>query len=369
MLVLDDTRSFHTFVNVDVEPVPSLLRGFSAPVVLHDGLEDADLLVLLAHDEDPFNRWEAGQRLALKRLCAAAREGGEPLLDDAFLGAMRDVLRNPALDAAFKDLVLQPPSEGYIAEQLPAVDPQAVHTAREAMKLTLARELRDDWQARVGAAPDAGGGYSPDPLSSGKRALANLALSMLVLDAAQRGDTVWPGKAYQRVKDAANMTDRLGALAALVDAHAELATPALERFHSMFRHEALVVDKWFALQARAPERNGRVFARAKALLQHPDFSLKNPNRARSLIFTLTHAQPRRVPPRRRRRLRVLVRARARARCDQSADRGAAGSRDGPLEPSRRALPQRGARVDLARGRAHRAVRRRAERSSRAPSQT
>ena len=290
VLVLDDTRSFHTFVNVDVEPVPSLLRGFSAPVVLHDGLEDADLLVLLAHDEDPFSRWEAGQRLALKRLCAAAREGGEPLLDDAFLGAMRDVLRNPALDAAFKDLVLQPPSEGYIAEQLPAVDPQAVHTAREAMKLTLARELRDDWQV-AWEQHQTPGGYSPDPLSSGKRALANLALSMLVLDAVQRGDTVWPGKAYQRVKDAANMTDRLGALAALVDAHAELATPALERFHSMFRHEALVVDKWFALQARAPERNGRVFARAKALLQHPDFSLKNPNRARSLIFTLTMHNP------------------------------------------------------------------------------
>jgi aminopeptidase N len=258
VLVLDEERSFHTFVNVDVEPVPSLLRGFSAPVLLVDELSDADLLALLAHDEDPFNRWEAGQRLALKRLLAAAREGGEPMLDDAFIDSMRGVLRHPTLDAAFKELVLTLPSEGYIAEQLPVFDPQAVHAAREAMKRKLARALHADWQWAFETHQQRGG-YSPDPKSAGRRSLANLSLAMLVLDAVERGDDVMQGQAYQRFKDASNMTDRLGALGALVDSHASLAEPALERFHAMFRHEALVIDKWFMLQARAPERDGRVF--------------------------------------------------------------------------------------------------------------
>jgi aminopeptidase N len=111
-------------------------------------------------------------------------------------------------------------------------------------------------------------------------------LANLVLDAARSGDAVWPGRAYQRCKDATNMTDRLGALSALVQAHAELAEPALARFHAQFQGEALVIDKWFTLQATAPESNGRVFARVKALAQHPDFSIKNPNRARSLLMAL-----------------------------------------------------------------------------------
>ena len=127
--------------------------------------------------------------------------------------------------------------------------------------------------------------------SAGKRSLANLALAMILIDAQTRGDAVWPGKAYQRVKDASNMTDRLGALEALVNAHAELAQPALERFHAQFKGEALVLDKWFMLQARAPEQGGKVFERIKQLVKHPDFTLGNPNRARALLFSLTHFNP------------------------------------------------------------------------------
>jgi aminopeptidase N len=114
---------------------------------------------------------------------------------------------------------------------------------------------------------------------------------MLTRHAVATGDTVWPGRAYQRFKDASNMTDRQGALQALVAAHAELAAPALERFHALFRHEPLVVDKWFAIQASAPERNGRVFERARALLKHPDYTLRNPNRARSLVNVLCSSNP------------------------------------------------------------------------------
>jgi aminopeptidase N len=282
LLVLDQPSATWTFHDVEREPVPSLLRGFSAPVVVDDGLDDAALLVLLAHDPDPFNRWEAGQRLALARMQRALAAHALPHLDDAFVDAMRHVLRHPLLAPAFKELVLTLPSEAYVAETLSEVDPQRLHAVREAMRTQLATRLHADWvwawethQVREG--------YRPDMAQSGQRALANLALSMLCLHAVEVGDPVWPGRAYQRVKDAGNMTQRLGALRALVHAHAELAQPALERFHAMFRGEALVIDKWFALQASAPERDGAVFARVKALLAHPDFTLANPNRARSLL--------------------------------------------------------------------------------------
>ena len=290
VLVLNAAHNRYTFNSIDSAPVPSLLRGFSAPVILSDDLSDADLLVLLQHDSDAFSRWEAGQRLALNRLLAATQAGGALTLDDAFIAAMRQILRHPALDAAFKDMVLTPPSEAYVAEKLAVVDPQHIHTAREAMRAQLAAALHDDW-AWAYEQHQVAGAYTPDAVSAGKRSLANHALSMLCLDAVAQGDAVWPGRAYQRFKDAAHMTDRLGALAALVNAHAELATPALERFHVMFKGEALVIDKWFALQASAPEVDGRVFARAQQLLAHPDFSIRNPNRARSLIASLCMMNP------------------------------------------------------------------------------
>ena len=295
VLVLDGARDYYTFVGVDAEPVPSLLRGFSAPVLLDAHLGEAQQLTLLAHDRDPFNRWEAGQQLALQRLLAAVRSSAAPALDAPYLEAMRSLLRDPTLDAAFKELALTLPSETYLGEQLGHdIDPQRIHAARETMRLQLALALHDDWVwAYETQAP--AGGYRTDARSAGQRALVNLALAMLVLAADHRGDGVWPGKAYQRFKDAGNMSDRFGALSALVHAQAELAAPALERFHAMFRGEALVIDKWFALQAGASEplgeRAGSVFARAKALLQHPDFSLRNPNRARSLVAMLCLSNP------------------------------------------------------------------------------
>jgi aminopeptidase N len=290
VLVLDDTKGFYTFVNVETEPVPSLLRGFSAPVILADGLSDGDLLIRLQHDSDPFNRWDAGQRLALIRLLAALQADAPLQLDAEYLAAARDVLRDPALDAAFKNLVLTLPSEGYIAEQLESADPQRIHAVREAMRLQLAQSLQPDW-AWAYDAHQVTGAYTPDPVSSGKRALANRALSMLCLAAVASGDTVWPGRAYQTVKDATNMSVRMGALDALIDAGSDLAKPALQRFHAQYRNDPLVLDKWFAIQAMAPERDGRVFEQVRALVQHPDFTIANPNRARSLLTSLCRDNP------------------------------------------------------------------------------
>ncbi len=288
LLVMTQASESITFENITEEPVPSVLRGFSAPVILDFAYTDAQLLTLLGADPDPFNRWEAGQRLALNcaisSIAASAGDISARPLNDAYISAMRSVLRNPALDAAFKDLVLTLPSEAYIAEQLDVVDPQRIHAVREAMRAQLAADLAADWQWAYDAHHD-NGSYQPDTLSSGRRALAGLALTYLCLAARSSGDTVWPGKAFQRFKDADNMTDRFNALGSLVHCGHELAKPALARFHALFKHDELVLDKWFALQAGCSDRGGQV------LMKHPDFNLRNPNRARSLIFSYCSANP------------------------------------------------------------------------------
>ena len=292
-VVLTQTSQTLKFEGIASEPVPSLLRGFSAPVVLDVTYTDAQLLTLLAHDTDPFNRWEAGQRLALRRALAAIEGNAEtqtPVLDEAFVQAMRQVLLHPELDAAFKELALTLPSETYISEQLKVVDPQRVHAVREAMRAQLAAELFDDWQWAYQTHHDAGA-YQADAVSAGRRALCGLALTMLCLAARSSGDTVWPGKTFQLFKDAGHMTDRFQALSALVHSGHAMATEALQRFHGQFKHEALVLDKWFALQASACDRGGQILPAVRLLMQHPDFNIRNPNRARSLIFSYCSANP------------------------------------------------------------------------------
>ncbi|PKO63181.1 MAG: aminopeptidase N [Betaproteobacteria bacterium HGW-Betaproteobacteria-18] len=308
LFVMTQVAESITFENVLEEPVPSILRAFSAPVIVDFDYSDAQLLTLLANDPDPFNRWEAGQRLALRSAIQSINTVGQAAsgLNAAYMSAMRAVLRHPTLDAAFKELVLTLPSETYIAEQLDVVDPQRIHAVREAMREQLASELAADWQWAYEAHCQ-NGGYHPDTLSSGRRALAGLALNFLCLAARSTGDpsppstelrtgssgqvSVWPGKAYQRFKDADNMTDRFNALSAMVHSGHALATPALARFHSLFKTEELVLDKWFALQAGTTDRGGQVLPAVRQLLKHPDFHIRNPNRARSVIFSYCSANP------------------------------------------------------------------------------
>ncbi|GAB3774869.1 aminopeptidase N [Ramlibacter monticola] len=290
MHVLTAQSETLTFPGYAEEPVPSLLRGFSAPVILEYDFSDRQLLALLANDSDPFNRWEAAQRLATGRALACLRGDAPMQLDAPFIEAMRSVLRHPQLDAAFKELVLTLPAETYIAEQLEVVDPQRIHAVREAMREQLATALYADWEWAYETHRDSGA-FRPDPVSGGRRALAGLALTHLCLAARRNGDPVWPGKAYQRFKDASNMTDRFNALAALVISGHELAAAALQRFHALFKDEALVLDKWFALQAGAPDRGGNILPIVKQLMHHPDFNIRNPNRARSVIFSYCSGNP------------------------------------------------------------------------------
>ena len=293
-LVLSESAQSFVFENMESVPTPSLLRNFSAPVNLDCTLTEEQWLTLLAHDTDSFNRWEAGQRLAVQAALRFIRghqnPQTEPVLGADYLQAMQTVLNHPDLDSAFKELVLTLPSETYISEQLESVDPQQVHAVREAMKLQLAQSLQTDWQTCY-EQNKVTGPYSPDAKSSGKRALSGMALSMLCLAAVHDGTSIWPGKALQAFKDAHNMTDRFNALVALVGSGHDLAAQALAQFHALFKNEALVIDKWFGLQAGAPDRGGHILPIVRQLMQHPDFNLRNPNRARSLIFSYCSANP------------------------------------------------------------------------------
>jgi aminopeptidase N len=296
-LVLTQSSQTVSFINVDAQPVPSLLRGFSAPIILNYAYTEAEVLTLLAHDSDPFSRWEAGQRLGLKiaiDLIAIEAINTQASIDNStlqsYIEAMRKVLRDPALDAAFKELVLTLPSESYIAEQLEVVDPQRIHAVRQELRSQIATALHADWQWAF-EAHENNGAYTPDAYSSGRRALAGMALANLCLASKASGDSVWPSKALQRFKDAGNMTDRSNALNALVNTGHALATPALAQFHAMFKNEPLVLDKWFALQAAAPDAGGNILPIVRQLMTSPDFSLKNPNRARSVIFSYCSVNP------------------------------------------------------------------------------
>ncbi len=294
LFVMTEENASVTFINVDEDPVPSILRGFTAPVILAFDYSDAQLLTLLASDPDPFNRWEAGQRLALRSavtsIASYVDSQGSPSLNDAYIEAMRHVLRHPTLDAAFKELVLTLPSETYMAEQLEVVNPQHIHAVRESMRSQLASALFDDWQWVLETHSN-NGAYRPDTVSAGRRALTGMALNYLCLAAKDDPKSIWLGKTYQHFKDADNMTDRANALGALMNSAHELAAPALARFHAQFKGEELVLDKWFAMQASNCDRGGQVLPAVRQLMAHPDFNLRNPNRARSVIFSYCSGNP------------------------------------------------------------------------------
>jgi aminopeptidase N len=276
------------FRNIKARPVPSLLRGFSAPVILEYDYSDAELAFLLAHDSDDFNRWEAGQRLFLRILIDLAHKAaaGETLaLPPAAVSAFREVLTNSKLDAAFKAEALTLPTESYIFEQIgEEANPQAIHTARVFMRRALAQKLKADLQ-KVYTANAVKGPYSPDPISAGKRSLQGLALALLM----ELGEAATVKQAAQLFETAGNMTDRMNGLGALMLSDGAERKQALDAFYTRYKDQALVVDKWLALQAGA--RGPDTLAQVQALLGHEAFSIKNPNKVRSLIGVFCNGNP------------------------------------------------------------------------------
>jgi aminopeptidase N len=270
--------------------VPSLLRDFSAPVILDYDYTDIELAFLLAHDSDPFNRWEAGQRLMTRRLLALAADGvtlkqayTANALDQLITNALSELLSDDTLDAAFRDLVLTLPSESMLSEQVEVIDPQAIHQARRALRRFLAHSLQATLQ-HIYVSNEVIGPYSPEPHHTGRRALRNNALSYL----AELRETSVQAMLKAQLASASNMTDRLAALAAMTNNDHPAADNALQQFYQEFESEALVIDKWFNLQAVSHTTTA---ATARKLMQHPAFTIKNPNRARSLLFAFCNSNP------------------------------------------------------------------------------
>ncbi len=274
---IDKAEQRLSFEHLHVRPVPSLLRGFSAPVVIERETSAAEQALLLAHDTDPFTRWEAGHALARDLLARMAT--GPDGADAAFLDGLGAVLRDDGLDPAFRALVLALPSEDEIAQHLHETgtvpDPLTIHAAREALQVQIAEALQDP-MVRVRAAMEVPGPYSPDADSAGKRALGNAILGYVSqID----GGTA----ASAQFESADNMTQSVAALTALLTVGK--GKDALEAFEKKWKTDRLVMDKWFSLQVlcAAPEATA---ATAEALAGHPDFDEKNPNRFRSVFGAL-----------------------------------------------------------------------------------
>ncbi|ALM53310.1 aminopeptidase N [Halomonas huangheensis] len=268
------------FTDVEEAPVPSLLRGFSAPVKLAFPYSREDLAFLLANDSDGFNRWDAGQRLtllALDDLIAAHRNGVEKVMDSRVVDAFRILLEENSDDKAVLAEMLTLPSEAYIAEQQPLVDVDAIHAAREFVRQSLAHELRDELLA-VYRTNQSDAAYEPTPEQIGQRALKNVALSYLMSIEDEEG--VEAAKAQFGTDH--NMTDVRHALTLLVHSScSEIADPALKAFGQKWAQDPLVMDQWFSLQVTRPQPDA--LDRVRYLMEHPAFSLKNPNKVRALI--------------------------------------------------------------------------------------
>jgi aminopeptidase N len=288
LFVLDGASATFDIDDVPPNAVPSLFRGFSAPVNVEMDLTDAELLTLAARDSDPYNRWQAFQNLAvrqLKSLAAAFHAGGKADLSPAVGEAMGAVLAGAQADPAFAALALAIPGELDIAREIGAdVDPDAVFLARRTLRRAAGLQLAKQALAVYDATPVAAA-YTPDAASAGRRALRNAALDL----AAAGGNPDALDAVRRQFKAADNMTDRFAALAILAHADKEGREEALTAFERRHGGSPLVMDKWFALQASLPEAG--TLDRVRKLMGHKAFSLANPNRARSLIGGFAMSNP------------------------------------------------------------------------------
>ncbi|MFZ5774891.1 MAG: aminopeptidase N [Thermodesulfobacteriota bacterium] len=270
-------------------PALSILRDFSAPVKVVREVSDQELLFLFAHDPNPFSRWEAGQQLAVRLLLGLAadfRQGRALALGEEFVGAWQQLLEEGRgwEDKPFLALLLTLPSEEYLGEQMETIDVEAIHAARRFARRQLALALRPLWE-EIYHANRPTGPYRYTPAEAGRRELKNLALASL----AAIEDDAAAALCLAQFREADNMTDQQAAFTALVHSARPERRQAVEEFYARWQADTLVLDKWFSVQATAPQPE--TLGRVKELLGHPAFRIKNPNKVHSLIGSFAGANP------------------------------------------------------------------------------
>ncbi|WP_332308080.1 aminopeptidase N [Elstera litoralis] len=289
VLRLTEVRQSFLFVDVPEHPIPSLLRGFSAPVKLERDWTDAELAILAAHDSDPFARWEAGQTVLVRHLLAeadpanAAPGADLPETVAALIAATLAPFTGAPdgkADPAFAALCLALPGEAYLAELVTIVHPDRLHAARNALRVAIGRSFAAELRLIAERFTDTGP-YQPTAAAAGRRALRNAALDLLCAS----GDPAALAQAATQARAAGNMTDRLAALTAIVDTDLPERAAILDAFRADFADDALVLDKWFTVQALS--RRADTLAQVRALLDHPEYDGKNPNKVRALVGAFT----------------------------------------------------------------------------------
>ncbi|TXG50537.1 hypothetical protein EZV62_023061 [Acer yangbiense] len=279
--VLRVTKKEEEFVFSDIleKPIPSLLRGYSAPIRLQSDLSESDLFFLLAHDSDEFNRWEAGQLLArnlMLGLVSDFQQNTPLVLNPKFVHGLRSILCDSSLDKEFIAKAITMPGEGEIMDMMKVADPDAVHAVRIFIRKQLALELKAELLSTV-EKNRSSEEYVYDHPNMARRALKNISLVYL----ASLEDPEIIELVLQEYKTATNMTDQFAALAAIAQKPGKARDDALDDFYSKWQHDFLVVNKWFALQAMSDIPSN--VENVKKLLNHPAFDLRNPNKVYSLI--------------------------------------------------------------------------------------
>ena len=279
LVMLEEAAQSVAFEGVDERPLLSINRGFSAPVILDVARAPGELERLAACDGDPFARYEALQELMFSALVAGTH--GEAVDTAPVIAAMRETLTSNTLDAAYKGEALTLPSEALVGDRMDVVDPDAIHGAREALRAAIGQALvRELGEAQAADAS----GSDLSSAAKGVRRLKTVALALIAAGDPAKGAAL----AKAQYDGADNMTDRQGALAVLAMTDGPERTAALDDYYARFAHDGLVVDKWFALQAGAPRAD--TIDTVEALLRHPDFTLKNPNRLRAVAGNFAAGQ-------------------------------------------------------------------------------
>ena len=287
VLDLRTPRDVFMFEDVPEKPVASLLRGFSAPVKLDAPRSDDELTFLMAHDSDPFARWEAGQQLGARLILelVEARKGGSPMVvPDHFVDAIRRTLDDQRLDRSFIADAVTLPGLAFLGELMPEIDIEGLWAAQQRIRSVLSDRLADRWGS-VYDANHATGPYRFTPGEVGRRRLRSTALSYLSTDKGEAARR----RAVAYFESAGNMTESISGLSVLAELGGREGAAALAAFHERWKGEALVLDKWFGIQARTPTEG--TLERVKSLVDHPSYDRRNPNRVYSLIGAFASGNP------------------------------------------------------------------------------